>query len=180
MATKLKSVDALTVGVGWTGGIIAAELTKAGLHVVGLERGEYRNTAPDFQIPQVHDELSYGVRLKLMQDAAVETVTFRNDASQTALPLRYFISFLPGTGLGGAGVHWGVRRWLAYSMTIPNPPSRTGFSGAPMIQTPGRSMVTRASMRSPGPSISTSTTAGVGTGFPSSATTLNLWPGSAM
>ena len=111
MATKLKSVDALTVGVGWTGGIIAAELTKAGLHVVGLERGEYRNTAPDFQIPQVHDELSYGVRLKLMQDAAVETVTFRNDASQTALPLRYFISFLPGTGLGGAGVHWNGVTW---------------------------------------------------------------------
>ncbi len=111
MATKLKSVDALTIGVGWTGGIVAAELTKAGMHVVGLERGEYRNTSPDFQVPQIHDELSYAVRLRLMQDAAVETVTFRNDASQTALPLRYLISFLPGIGLGGAGVHWNGTTW---------------------------------------------------------------------
>ena len=111
MATKLKSVDALTIGVGWTGGIIAAELTKAGLHVVGLERGDYRNTSPDFEVPQIHDELSYAVRLKLMQDAAVETVTFRNDSSQTALPLRYFVGFLPGNGLGGAGVHWNGTTW---------------------------------------------------------------------
>ena len=111
MATKLKPVDALTIGVGWTGGIVAAELTKAGLHVVGLERGEYRNTAPDFAIPQVHDELSYAVRLKLMQDAAVETVTFRNDVKQTALPIRYLIGFLPGIGLGGAGVHWNGVTW---------------------------------------------------------------------
>ena len=111
MATKLKPVDALTVGVGWTGGIVAAELTKAGMHVVGLERGEYRNTAPDFQIPQVHDELSYAVRLKLMQDASAETVTFRNSAGETALPIRYIIGFLPGIGLGGAGVHWNGVTW---------------------------------------------------------------------
>jgi len=111
MATKLKPVDALTIGVGWTGGIVAAELTKAGYHVVGLERGEYRNTAPDFEVPQVHDELSYAVRLKLVQDAAVETVTFRNDAGQTALPIRYLIGFLPGNGLGGAGVHWNGMTW---------------------------------------------------------------------
>ena len=111
MTTTLKSVDAVTVGVGWTGGIIAAELTKAGLHVVGLERGEYRNTSPDFQVPQIHDELAYGVRLKLFQDTAIETVTFRNDVSQTALPLRYHISFLPGEGLGGAGVHWNGMTW---------------------------------------------------------------------
>src|SRR5215470_8564 len=111
MATTLKSVDALTIGVGWTGGIIAAELTKAGIHVVGLERGEYRNTSPDFQVPQVHDELAYGVRLKLFQDAGIETLTFRNDKSQTALPLRYLIGFLPGEGLGGAGVHWNGTTW---------------------------------------------------------------------
>ena len=39
MATKLKEVDAVIVGLGWTGGILAKELTEAGLKVVALERG---------------------------------------------------------------------------------------------------------------------------------------------
>ena len=38
MATKLKEVDAVIVGLGWTGGILAKELTEAGLKVVALER----------------------------------------------------------------------------------------------------------------------------------------------
>src|SRR5271166_4450472 len=101
-----KPVDAVCVGFGWTGAIIANELTKAGHSVVGLERGEFRNTDPDFAIPTVHDELSYAVRYKLFQDASRETYTFRNERSQLALPIRQFGSFLPGDGLGGAGVHW--------------------------------------------------------------------------
>jgi choline dehydrogenase-like flavoprotein len=48
MPKTMKSVDAVLIGVGWTGGILARELTKAGLNVVGLERGEFRNTNPDF------------------------------------------------------------------------------------------------------------------------------------
>src|SRR6476619_6269178 len=39
MATKLKEVDAVIVGLGWTGGILAQELAEAGLKVVALERG---------------------------------------------------------------------------------------------------------------------------------------------
>jgi gluconate 2-dehydrogenase alpha chain len=110
MAT-LKPVDAVTVGFGWTGGIIANELTKAGHSVVGLERGEYRNTTPDFAIPGVHDELAYAVRYKLLQDASKETLTFRQNRTQTALPVRQWGSFLPGDGLGGAGVHWNGVTW---------------------------------------------------------------------
>ena len=36
MATKLKSVDVVTVGVGLTGTILAKELADSGLKVVGL------------------------------------------------------------------------------------------------------------------------------------------------
>jgi gluconate 2-dehydrogenase alpha chain len=107
----LKSVDAVVIGVGWTGGIVASELTKAGLNVVGLERGMYRDTDPDFMVPQVHDELEYGIRYKLFQDAAKETYTFRNNRTQNALPIRQFGSFIPGNGLGGAGVHWNGVTW---------------------------------------------------------------------
>ena len=39
MTIVLKEVDAVCIGVGFTGSILARELTKAGLKVVGLERG---------------------------------------------------------------------------------------------------------------------------------------------
>jgi gluconate 2-dehydrogenase alpha chain len=36
--------DAVIVGFGWTGAIMAKELTEAGLKVVALERGAFRDT----------------------------------------------------------------------------------------------------------------------------------------
>ena len=39
MVTKLKEVDAVVIGLGWTGGILSKELAQAGLKVVALERG---------------------------------------------------------------------------------------------------------------------------------------------
>lgn len=106
MARKLDRVDAVLVGMGWTGAIFAKELTDAGLKVVGLERGEMHDTVPDWQAPGMHDELKYAVRWGLMQDLSRETLTFRNRRDQVALPMRQFGSFLPGTNVGGAGVHW--------------------------------------------------------------------------
>lgn len=120
MSTELPKVDVVLVGVGWTGGILAKELAQHGLQVVGLERGPYRATDPDFQPPHVHDELRYHVRYELMQDLSRETLTFRNSRDQTALPYRQLGSFLPGTGLGGAGVHWNGATWrfLPYDFEI--------------------------------------------------------------
>jgi len=106
MAIRMKETDAVLIGVGLVGTILGRELTRAGLKVVGLERGEPRSTVPDFQGPQIHDELRYAVRYALMQDTARETVTFRNRRDQRALPVRRWNSFLPGTGVGGAAVHW--------------------------------------------------------------------------
>lgn len=103
MATILPKVDAVVVGVGWTGGIISAELTRAGLKVVGLERGKERKVE-DYAM--IHDELRYAQRFELMQDLSKETYTFRNNQSMTALPMREYGSFLIGDGLGGAGTHW--------------------------------------------------------------------------
>jgi gluconate 2-dehydrogenase alpha chain len=111
MPKTMKPVDAVLIGVGWTGGILARELTKAGLNVVGLERGDFRNTNPDFLTPGVHDELAYAVRNKLFQNPARDALSFRNNVRETALPIRQFGSFLPGDGLGGAGVHWNGLTW---------------------------------------------------------------------
>lgn len=106
MATRRAEVDAVLIGVGLVGTLLGRELTRAGLKVVGLERGEARATVPDFQGPQIHDELRYAVRKGLMSDTAKETVTFRHTARDVALPVRRWASFLPGAGLGGSIVHW--------------------------------------------------------------------------
>jgi gluconate 2-dehydrogenase alpha chain len=111
MATKLKPVDVVTVGVGLTGTILAKELADAGLKVVGLERGAWRDTHPDFDMPNAHDELKYARRHELMQDLSKETLTFRNAQGDTALPMRQMGSFLPGEGVGGAAVHWNGVTW---------------------------------------------------------------------
>lgn len=117
MVTTLDKVDVVTVGVGWTGGIIAAECAKAGLKVVGLERGHERSTN-DYNI--VHDEYRYAIRYELMQDLSRETITFRNNRQQRALPMRQMGSFLLGENLGGAGTHWNGQNWrfLPYDFQI--------------------------------------------------------------
>lgn len=111
MTIKLKPVDAVVVGVGWTGSIIARELTRAGLQVVGLERGAMRSPEEDFTLPGIRDELRYAIRQELFQDTALETVTMRHAPGETALPIRRLGAFLPGTGLGGAGTHWNGMHW---------------------------------------------------------------------
>ena len=111
MATKLKSADIVVVGLGWTGGILARQLAETGLSIVVLERGGPRDTNPDFMYPTIHDELRYAQRHELMQNVSRETLTFRNITSETALPMRQLGSFLPGEGVGGAGVHWNGHTW---------------------------------------------------------------------
>ncbi len=111
MVTRLKEVDAVMVGMGWTGAIMARELTKAGLNVVGLERGPDRIPGEDFILPSVRDELRYVARLELMQDNSTDTITFRNASNEDALPIRRFGAFLPGEGVGGSGIHWGALHW---------------------------------------------------------------------
>jgi gluconate 2-dehydrogenase alpha chain len=111
MAKKLKEVDLVLVGLGWTGGILAKELSAAGLKVVALERGGMRTTENDYQVPQVRDELRYVIRHDLMQNTAKDTLTIRNNVSQEALPMRRLGSFLPGEVVGGSGVHWSGHTW---------------------------------------------------------------------
>lgn len=111
MTKKFPEVDVVVIGMGWTGGILSKELSEAGLKVVALERGASRSAKEDFSIPRMRDELEFASRLGLMQDLRRNTVTIRNNISQTALPMRQLGSFLPGEGLGGAGVHWNGQTW---------------------------------------------------------------------
>ncbi|HEY5106484.1 MAG TPA: GMC family oxidoreductase [Caulobacteraceae bacterium] len=111
MTQTLPKVDVLVIGFGWTGAILAQELTDAGLNVLALERGIWRDTPTDYSTTFAQDELRYYWRKELFQRPAHDTCTVRNDLSQTALPMRKLGSFLPGSGVGGAGVHWNGQVW---------------------------------------------------------------------
>src|SRR5581483_647711 len=111
MARTLPKKDVVIMGLGWTGSILAEQLTAAGLSVVAIERGPWRDTATDFNIGYMQDELRYAVRKDLFLSPVLEAMTMRNSADQAALPMRDYGSFLPGYGVGGAGVHWNGFVW---------------------------------------------------------------------
>jgi gluconate 2-dehydrogenase alpha chain len=111
MTTKLPAKDAVIIGLGWTGSILAEALTRAGLDVVAIERGPWRDTSTDFPVTYAQDELRYHIRHDLFLRPAQETMTFRNNKSQTALPMRTWGSFMPPNGVGGGGVHWNAETW---------------------------------------------------------------------
>jgi gluconate 2-dehydrogenase alpha chain len=111
MPRKLPRKDVAIIGLGWTGSILANELTDAGLDVVAVERGPWRNTASDFPISYMQDELRFRIQHELFLQPSQNSVTFRNNASQTALPVRNWGAFMLGNGVGGAGVHWNGETW---------------------------------------------------------------------
>src|SRR6266403_2510932 len=111
MATKLKPVDAVLVGFGWTGAILGQQLCDAGLNVLALERGPWRDTPTDFATGFAQDELRYMWRHHLFQNLSDDTLTIRNNIRQEALPMRRMGSFLLGTGVGSGGGHWNGQIW---------------------------------------------------------------------
>src|SRR5690349_9137575 len=96
--------DAVIVGVGGAGGILAAELSKAGIKVLGLERGPRLKTA-DFE---PHDELRYFQRQDLRPDPKRQPVTWRPNPTARAHPLS---SLNYGNQAGGGTVHYGTLSW---------------------------------------------------------------------
>src|SRR5881227_1808700 len=102
MATE--RTDVVIVGVGGAGGILAAELAKAGMKVIGLERGP-RLATKDFD---PHDELRYFQRQDLRPNIRRQPITWRpnKDARATALPVQNY-----GNQAGGGTVHYGAVSW---------------------------------------------------------------------
>jgi gluconate 2-dehydrogenase alpha chain len=106
MAKKLPPKDAVIIGLGWTGSILAMELCDAGLSVAAIERGPWRDTASEFSPSSAQDELRYRIRHDLFLRPSQTSLTFRNKADQTALPVRTWGAFMLGNGAGGGGLHW--------------------------------------------------------------------------
>ncbi len=110
-ARVLPAVDIAVIGFGWTGAIMAHELSETGLKIVAFERGPWRDAPNDFAVTFDQDELRYMWRHHIFQDVGRDTLTFRNSADQTGLPIRRLGSFFPGEGVGGGGVHWNGQVW---------------------------------------------------------------------
>jgi gluconate 2-dehydrogenase alpha chain len=103
----LPAVDAVIIGGGWAGLLMAKELgSRTALSILVLERGAPRKSS-DYADDM--DELDYAIRLRMMQDLSQETVTLRHDTSQRALPLRQYGAFQIGAGVGGSGEHWNAQ-----------------------------------------------------------------------
>jgi len=102
MATQ--KADAVIVGVGAAGGILAAELCKSGMKVIGLERGPRLATA-DFT---PHDELRYFQRQDLRPSPKRQPITWRPNSSTPSIPLP-ILNY--GNQAGGGTVHYGALSW---------------------------------------------------------------------
>src|SRR3984893_5072805 len=101
MATE--KTDVVIVGMGAAGGVLAAELGKAGMRVIGLERGPRLKTA-DFQL----DELRYFQRQDLRPNIKRAPVTWRPNANARANPAPNQNN---GNQAGGGTVHYGALSW---------------------------------------------------------------------
>jgi len=100
----LPHTDVVIVGAGWTGLLMAKELAaRTSFNIVVLERGPAHSPT---EYATGMDELAYAIRFRMMQDLSQETVTIRHTIKDRAYPMRQYGSFLPGTGVGGAGEHW--------------------------------------------------------------------------
>jgi gluconate 2-dehydrogenase alpha chain len=102
MATE--KTDVVIVGVGAAGGILAAELSKAGMKVIGLERGPRLKTE-DFM---PHDELRYFERQDLRPSIVRDPVTWRPNTNTRANPMPVINN---GNQAGGGTVHYGSVSW---------------------------------------------------------------------
>jgi gluconate 2-dehydrogenase alpha chain len=101
---RLKSTDVVIIGSGWSGLVMAKEITtRTALQVTVLERGPARNLS---QYASGMDEINMR-RVGLVQNPAEQTITHRHSLKDRAVPIRQYGSFTPGTGTGGTSEHWG-------------------------------------------------------------------------
>jgi len=90
--------DACVIGLGAAGGVIAAELAKAGLSIVALEAGPYFKREQFEDHGEVHDELAYVIQGKLRWKQP--EVLIYNDGPTLTFPV-----IARNLGVGGP-LHW--------------------------------------------------------------------------
>ncbi|HKE93046.1 MAG TPA: GMC family oxidoreductase [Povalibacter sp.] len=99
-------VDFAVVGSGAAGGVIARELSQAGLSVVLFEQGSRLGPA-DFE----HDELKYWFQGGVTNDPERNPQTFRSDSTQKAMLQAVKPALWYGRTVGGGTMHYTANYW---------------------------------------------------------------------
>jgi gluconate 2-dehydrogenase alpha chain len=109
--------DAIVVGLGAAGGIIAEQLARAGLKVTALDKGPHY---PEDYFRFKHDEIRYYTRGSLVPHLSTDPITWRARDGDTATLLPWASGPLgtseplhlpPSIGTGGGTLHWGGACW---------------------------------------------------------------------
>ncbi|HEX6572124.1 MAG TPA: NAD(P)-binding protein, partial [Steroidobacteraceae bacterium] len=101
-----EAVDFVVVGSGAAGGVMARELSRAGLTVLVLEQGP-RLTAADFG----HDEFDTWFNLGLSNKLDTNPQTFRSSADEPARRVRDFPAAWYAPMVGGSSNHFTGNFW---------------------------------------------------------------------
>ena len=125
-------VDFAIVGSGVAGGVIARELSQAGLSVVLLEQGP-RLSPAEFG----HDELKHWFLSGITNDPVKSPQTFRADPSKKAEAATVRPSLWYARTVGGSSVHYTANFWRFHPIdfnerSVLGPISGTGFADWPL------------------------------------------------
>ena len=103
--------DVVVLGLGQAGGPIAAEMTKAGYNVVGLDKGNFWDFKTDWRQENKDDEWAISMERKFDHPLYISTFTIRNNVNQLAIPVRRYTMPIQyhalGHAVGGAATHYG-------------------------------------------------------------------------
>jgi gluconate 2-dehydrogenase alpha chain len=110
------NADAVVVGLGASGGIIAEQLATAGMRVIALDKGA-AYTPEDFRFK--HDELRFFTRMGISPHMGTDPMSWRANESDRARVFPWAVPPLglgplfvpPSIGTGGGTVHWAAWAW---------------------------------------------------------------------
>lgn len=106
-------VDAVIVGLGGVGAILAEKLARAGLRVVGIEKGAHYE---DEDFRSKFDEIRYYARSAIAPQMSTDPITWRATDREEAVVLPWSsgplgvdepLFGMPSIGTGGGTLHWG-------------------------------------------------------------------------
>lgn len=106
MATNLPETDVVVVGLGAAGGVAVLPLTRAGLHVIGLEAGTWMNPTQDYKADEIHNNVRSLVTTG--NKVSKEIPSFRNTPEQVA---RQGARHPMMNAVGGTSIHYHAQSW---------------------------------------------------------------------
>jgi choline dehydrogenase-like flavoprotein len=126
-----ETVDFVVVGSGAAGGVIARELSRAGLTVLVFEQGP-RLSPADFE----HDELKYWFLSGITSDPISSPQTFRKTPAETAKLPRGPNPLMYARLVGGSSNHYTANFWRFHEIDFHERSVYGGISGTAFADWP--------------------------------------------